>query len=135
MAQAVRTTMTMAHRVRSTIAEVNAGKTLVAAVPGMKHRIVDFTLIAIGGAAAAATSVDINGTRSSAAVKPAVVAVAALTQSAAVKPDTANVTLLADGASFTALDENTAITIGIAGSDLTTATHIDAIIVVATEKA
>ena len=137
MAQSVRTAMAIAPRVRSTAAEVNAGKTLVAAVAGMAHRLIDFTLIAIGGAAATATSVDIIGTRSGSEVRLAVVAVAALTQSAAVKPNSANVTLLADGASHTPLDAGTAITIGkqSGGSDLATATHIDCIISVATEKA
>jgi len=135
--QAVRTAMTMGVRTRFTIAQVNAGATLVAAVKGMAHRIVDLTMIAIGGAAETATSVDIIGTRSAATVRPFVVAVAALTQSAVVKPNSANVTVLADGASYTALDENTAITIGTqsGGSDLATATHIDVILSYAAEEA
>src|SRR5690348_13777162 len=62
-------------RVRSTAAEVNAGNTLLPAVPGFAYRIVDFTMIAIGGSAATATSVDIIGTRSAAEVRPFVVAV------------------------------------------------------------
>lgn len=137
MAQANRLAMTMAPRTRTLTADVNAGATLVPAVQGMKHRLVDFTLIAIGGAAGGATSVDIIGTRAGVQVRLAVVAVAALTQSAAVKPNSANVTLLADGASHTPLDENTAITIGrqSGGSDLTTATAIDCVLVHSTEKA
>lgn len=137
MAQADRRAMVTAARVRTTTANVNAGATLLAGVKGMAHRLVDFTMISVGGAAATATSVDIIGTRGGVEVRLAVVAVAALTQSAAVKPESANVTLLADGASHTPLDENTAITIGTqsGGSDLATSTHIDVILSLATEKA
>ena len=115
------------QRVRFTAAQVNAGATLLAAVAGYKYRVTDWTMIAIGGNAATATSVDILGTRTT-SVTLAAVAVAALTQSAAVKPNSANVTLLADGASHTALDANTAITVGKTGSSLATATHIDVIV-------
>lgn len=117
-------------RTRFTAAQVNAGATLLAAIPGFKYRIVDWTMIAIGGNAATATSVDIVGTRSASEVRPAVVAIAALTRSAAVKPNSANVTLLADGASHTALDANTAITVSkqSGGSNLATATHVDVIL-------
>ena len=137
MAQADRLAIVNGKRVRATAAQVNAGHTLVAAVKGMAHRMVDFTMIALGGSAATATSVDIIGTRGAVEVRLAVVAVAALTQSAAVKPNSTSVTLLADGASHTALDENTAITIGkqSGGSNLATATHIDCIISTASEKA
>lgn len=137
MAQADRRAMVCAARVRTTVANVNAGATLLASVKGMAHRLVDFTLIAVGGAAGAATSVDIIGTRSGVTVRLAVVAIAALSQGTAVKPNSANVTLLADGASFTPLDENTPITIGkqSGGADLTTATHFDVILSTASEKA
>lgn len=124
-------------RRRSTAAEVNAGVTILSAIPGFTYRIIDFTMIAIGGNAATATSVDIVGTRSASEVRPAVVAVAALTRSAAVKPNSSNVTLLADGASHTALDANTAITISkqSGGSNLATATHIDLILSYVVEPA
>lgn len=117
-------------RTRFTTAEVNAGATLLAAVPGFKYRVIDWTMIAIGGSAATATSVDIAGTRSASGVLLAVVAVAALTRSTAVKPNSGNVTLLADGASHTALDVNTAITVAkqSGGSNLATTTHVDVIL-------
>jgi hypothetical protein len=125
-------------RVRATAAEVNAagGKELLPALTGYAYRLVDWTLIAIGGNAATATSVDIVGTRSAAEVRPAVVAVAALTRSTAVKPNSANVTLLADGASHTPLDSGTAVSLQkqSGGSSLATATHIDAIISYTIEK-
>jgi hypothetical protein len=114
-------------RFRVTAAEVNAGHTLLAALPGLKYRLVDCTLIAIGGNAATATSVDILATQSS-SVKLIAAAVAALTRSTVVKPNTASVTVLADGASHVANDANTAVTIGKTGSNLATATHIDVVL-------
>lgn len=115
-------------RTRVTTAQVNAGHTLLTAVSGYKYRLVDVTLIAIGGAASGATTVDILGTQSSSSVKLVAAAVAALTQSAVVKPNSANVTVLADGASFVQNDANTAITIAKTGSSLATATNIDVIL-------
>lgn len=115
-------------RTRVTTAQVNAGLTLLAALSGYKYRLVDFSLIAIGGNAATATSVDLLATQSASGVTLAAAAVAALTRSTVVKPNTANVTVLADGASFVANDANTAITIGKTGSSLATATHVDVIL-------
>lgn len=118
-------------RVRATAAEVNAGtKEVLAAVPGYKIQITDVTLIAIGGNAGTATSVDIVTTQSGSAVRPIVAAVAALTRSAVVKPNSANVTVLADGASFAPNDANTAVLVSkqSGGGALDTATHIDVII-------
>ena len=116
------------QRTRVTTAQVNAGYTLLAAMSGYKYRVVDFTLIAIGGNAATATSVDLLATQSASGVTLAAAAVAALTRSTAVNPNTANVTLIADGASFVANDANTAITIGKTGSNLATATNVDVIL-------
>jgi len=113
------------HRERVTIAQINAGYTLLNPARLGKYRLCDLTLIAIGGAAAGATSVDVKGTRSGSSVSLLVAAVAALTQSTVARIGAANMVVLADGASFTALDVNTAITIIKNGSDLTTATHID----------
>jgi len=117
-------------RVRATTAEVNAGLLLLAALAGYKYRIVDMTMIAIGGNAATATSVDIVTTQGGSAARPYVVAVAALTRSAVVKPNSANVTVLADGASHVANDANTGVYISkqAAGSNLATATHIDLVL-------
>ncbi len=122
-------------RSRVTTANVNAGATLLPAVPGFKYRIQDMTMIAIGGAAATATTVDILATQSTSSVKLLAVAVAALTQSAVVRAGAANATVLADGASFVANDTNTAITIGKTGSSLATATHIDVLITYVLEAA
>lgn len=115
------------QRTRVSAAQVNAGFNLLPALPGVKWRLLDAAMIAIGGAAATATSVDLLGTRAAAAVRPLVVAVAALTQSALVRAGAANAVILTDGASFTALDANTAVSVTkqSGGSNLATATHID----------
>lgn len=114
-------------RVRATIAQVNAGLELLPALAGYAIQLLDWTMCAIGGAAAGATSVDLVGTRGAVSVRPAVVAVAALTQSAVVRAGASNAVVLADGASFTPLDANTNLSISkqSGGSALTTATHID----------
>ena len=117
-------------RARFSAAEVNAGDTIVAAPgAGWKLRLVDAALIAIGGNAATADSVDILGTASASGVKLMAGLVAGLTRSTLLRAGAAtNGVILADGASFTALDEDTAITIGKTGSNLATATHIDALV-------
>lgn len=112
-------------RTRFTIAEVNAGATLLAALAGFKYRMVDAFIIAVGGNAAAHTSIDISGTVSTAR-KLVAFLVAGTTQSTLLRAGAAtNGVILADGASFTANDANTAITVGKTGSDVTTATHVD----------
>lgn len=114
-----------ALRTRATIAQVNAGLTLLPALPGVKYQVLDAIMIAVGGAVAAATTVDLLATASGSSRKLLAVAVAALTQSALVRAGAANATILADGASFTANDANTAVTLGKTGSTATTATHVD----------
>lgn len=122
------------QRFRNTVAEINAGKTLLAAVVNKKYRIIDWSFIAYGGAAATATSVTLLATQTS-SVALATIAIAGLTQSAVVKPDHTNCAVLADGASFVANDEETAITIGKVGSDLATCTGIDVILTYTLEDA
>ena len=120
------TEMMMSIRKRFTIAEINAGATLVAAPgTGYKLSVRDMAMISVGGAVGAATTVDILATRAAASVKLLAVAIIALTQSALVRAGAANATILADGASFTDLDQNTGITVGKTGSAATTATHVD----------
>jgi len=130
-------------RVRATAAEINGagGKTVLAAKAGYKYRIVDATLIAIGGNASGATSVDLVTTQAASAARPLVVSVAALTQSARVSmgeaPAAGASTILADGASFIANDANTGVFLAkqAAGSDLATSTHVDCILTYVMEKA
>jgi hypothetical protein len=119
----------LCQRFRNTIAEVNAGKTLLAALgAGYKYRLIDAYAISVGGAAAAVTTVDILGTQAAAGVKLVAFAQAQLTQSAIIRAGGTGGTVLADGASFVACDANAAITIGKTGSNVTTATHIDAVL-------
>lgn len=113
-------------RRRFTIAEVNAGATLVSAVTGKSIRMVACKAIAVGGAAGAVTTVDVLGT-STTSRKLVAFAQANLTQSAVVTDGGTGGTVLADGASYTANDAGTAITVGKTGSNVTTATHIDVI--------
>lgn len=114
-------------RIRATTAQVNAGLIVLPAIPGFGYRIIDASMIAIGGAAATATSVDLLGTKAAAASRPIVNAVAGLTQSALLRMGAANSAILADGASFTVHDPNTSISITkqSGGSNLATATAID----------
>lgn len=111
-------------RKRFTIAQVNAGATLVPALSGLKVRMVDAMGIAIGGAAGAVTTVDILATLSTGR-KLVAFAQASLTQSTVLRAGASGAAVLADGASFAANDAGTAITVGKTGPDVTTATHID----------
>lgn len=112
-------------RRRCTIAEINAGVTLLPALVGFRYRMVDAAAIAVGGNVGATTGVDLTGTLSTSR-KLVAFKTAGLTQSTLLRAGTAtNGVLLADGASFTANDANTAITVIKDGSDLTTATHVD----------
>ena len=123
------------RRFRNTIAEINAGKTLLAAVADKKYRIIDWTFSAYGGAAATATAVTLLATQTT-GVALATIAVGGLTQSAVVKPDHTNCAVLTDGVSFVANDEETAITIGkTGGGDLATCTGIDVILTYTIEDA
>lgn len=116
-------------RVRTTTANVNLGATLLPAITGLKYRLTDMAMIAIGGNAATATTVDIKGTQSASVVKLFAVPVASLVRSDVVKPGAAAVSApLADGACFTACDAATAITIGSTTNNLATATNIDTIL-------
>lgn len=125
--------VTQTKRFRVTTANVNAGATLLPAVAGKKYRLVDCIAIAIGGSAATVDTVDIIGTVSTAR-KLVAFARAQLTQSTVLRPGITGAAVLADGASFTPNDANTAITIGKTGSNLATATHIDVIITYALES-
>ena len=113
-------------RQRFTVAQVNAGATLVAAVSGKAIRMVSCKAISVGGSASAVTTVDILGT-STTSRKLVAYAQASLTQSTVLTDGGSGATVLADGASYTANDAGTAITIGKTGSSVATATHIDVV--------
>lgn len=113
-------------RQRFTIAQVNAGATLVAAVAGKSIRMISCKAISVGGAAGAVTTVDVTGTLSTSR-KLVAFAQASLTQSTVLTAGGTGAAVLADGASYTANDVNTAINVSKTGSNITTATHIDVI--------
>lgn len=127
--------VTMTVRKRFSIAQVNAGATILAAIAGFKYRLVDVLAIAIGGAVGALDTVDVLGTQAASGVKLAAFAQASLTQSTVLRPAVSGTAVLADGASFVANDANTAITVGKTGATGTTATHVDIILTYAVEAA
>jgi hypothetical protein len=117
--------LVQAVRRRCTIAEVNAGVTILAAVAGYAYRMIDAYIIAYGGNVGGATGIDLTATLSTSR-KLVAFKTAGMTQSTMLRAGTAtNGVLLADGASFTANDANTAITLIKDGSDVTTATGVD----------
>lgn len=122
-------------RKRFTIAQVNAGATILAAIAGFKYRMIDVIGIAIGGSVATTTTVDVLATQSASGVKLAAFAQASMTRSTVLRPGVSGTTVLADGASFIANDANTAITIGKTDADVATATHVDIILTYAVEAA
>ena len=123
-------------RTRVTTAQLNAGKTLLAAVTGRKYRLVNLKIVDIGANMAAttnATGIAVYGTQTS-PVALYSVALAQLTRSAINTLETASTTVLADGASFVDNDATTAITIAaVGGTDLITATGVDVDITYAIE--
>jgi len=128
--------MARVHKASFTTAEVNAGATILPALPGLKYRLHDMALIAVGGAAAAADSVDILGTQATSGVKLLAGLVAGLAENVLLRAGAAtNGVILAAGASFADCDANTAITIGKTGSSLTTATSVIAMLTYTIEEA
>jgi hypothetical protein len=123
------------QRTRVTLAQLNAGFTLLAALPGFAYRLIDLMLIAVGGAATTGTSVNVIGTRAAGAVQLGVAAIAGLTQSTILRlgspfatAGTASIVALADGASFTALDVNTPVTVITVGAAMTVMTNLDVVL-------
>ena len=122
-------------RTRKTIAAVNAGVELLPAIPGMKWRMIDAAMIAVGGAVTPVTTIDILATQATSSVKLVAGAQASMTQSAVLHAGASGAAVLADGASFAANDANTAITANITGSAATVVTDIDFILTFALDAA
>jgi hypothetical protein len=114
-------------RQRVSLADVNTGVTLLPALPGLRYRLHDASMISIGGAAAGATSVNVRATQSASGVSLLASAVAGLTQNTLLRAGVTNAAILAGGVSFVANDANTAITLNATGT-LTTSTHIDVLL-------
>jgi len=117
----------LSKRARVTAAEIKAGYTLLAAIAGKGYRLVSAKAIAYGGAVGAVTTVDILGTQTT-SVKLVAYAQASLMQSTVLTDGGAGATVLADGASYVVCDDETAVTVGQTGSDITTATGVDFIL-------
>jgi hypothetical protein len=116
-------------RVRVTTAQINAGHIVLPAVAGRAYRLVDASMIAIGGNAGGTTGVRLRATQSASEVTLFDAKVAGLTANTLLRIGTAtNGLILAAGASFVANDANTAVTLIKDGSDLTTATHVDVLL-------
>jgi len=118
-------------RIVSTIAEVNAGVTLLPAVAGRGYRLVNVKVIAVGGAVTSTnvTHLEVRGTQAAGSAVLFKVAKAQLTQSAVNQIGTASTTVLADGASFLGCDTNAAITLNpLGGTDAATATYVHVLI-------
>jgi hypothetical protein len=120
------TGLVLNKRSRVAVSDVNAGASLLPALSGYKYRLLPTSsIISVGGAAGAVTTVDVLGTQATSGVKLLAFAQANLTQSTVLKPGITGCAVLADGASFVANDANTAITIGKTGSTITTSTYFD----------
>lgn len=116
-------------RTRVTLAQINAGHTVLPAIAGYKYRMQDMALIAVGGTTAGITGILVRGTQAASVVKLMDGKIAGLARSVLLRAGTAtNGLILADGASFAANDANTAITVIKDGSDLSGATHIDVLL-------
>lgn len=122
-------------RGRYTVAQVNAGAVMLPAMPGLRYRVQDMSLISVGGASAGATSVDVTATQGASGVLLLAAAVAGLTQNTLLRAGAANAAILAGGLSFAACDANTAIGIAKTGGTLITATHIDVMLTYTAETA
>lgn len=118
----------LSARFRSTIAEVNAGKVLLPAIPGFRYRVSNIRMIGIGGFISVISSVDILATQSAASVKLFAGLQPNMTQSTVLTAGGTGTTVLADGASFAPNDVNTPITISKTGGTALTATHVDVLI-------
>jgi hypothetical protein len=110
---------------RLTAAEINAGLDLLTVAPNLRYRLVDCSLVAVGGAASGATDVRLTGTQAGATVALLTAVVAGLTQSTLLRAGAANATILANGASFQPCDPGTPIRVSKTGGTLAGATHVD----------
>lgn len=120
--------VTKTIRARVTVAQLTAVFAILPALAGVRWRHVYSMFIAIGGNATSSTSVNLSGTVAAATVELVVNAVAGLTRSTALLCGTANSVILADGASFTQMDANSAMVVKSVGGALTVATAIDVIL-------
>ena len=124
----------VAHlRQRVTVADINAGLTLLPAKEGIAYRLIDFSFTAIGGSASGATDVRLLGTQGAASVALFIAPIASLVVNVFFAGRTLTTHILTAGGSFVRNDEATAITIGKTGGTLATSTHVDVVMTYAIE--
>ncbi len=107
-------TVVYRKRVTPTVAQVHAGYTVLPAVTGLKYRLVDYSVVAVGGDVETQTHFYIKGTQGASAVNLVDIAAGALTRAYLNKPWMPNNTLLvssSDLVAFNVCDANTAITL------------------------
>jgi hypothetical protein len=127
------------QRHRVTVAEMNTGHTLVSAAAGLKPRLIDVKVIAVGGNAAAtadATGIGIYGVQGTVSTVLYTAVLAALTRGSVCQINTADTSVPTDGASFLPNDANSAITcraISAGNYDLITVENFDVILTYALE--
>lgn len=108
--------------VTATLAEINAGKTLIPAVSGKSIKVTDY-IMRVSGGWATATSVDLQSSNAT-PVKVNVALIAALTNGAVIVPPTANVTLSAGfGVALGSGDALKVVNVGTAGTGGTSITY------------
>lgn len=115
---------TVTYSANVTLAQVNAGFTLVAPVSTRTLRVTHFLVQALGGATAACTSVRLSDT-SSGPVDVATIAVAALTQNTVVTEATATTVTLGTFGAAGQLSAGAGLQIREVGSACTTATSFN----------
>jgi hypothetical protein len=108
-----------------TLAQVNAGITILPAVTGQTYKVNHFLLTAVGGTTAGCTSVNISDTTGT-PVNAAAVAIAALTSGTPVDETISGVTLTAFAP--TALTANQGIQVRHVGSACTTSTSFNVVV-------
>lgn len=108
--------------VTATLAEINAGKTIIPAVAGKSIKVVDY-IMRVSGGWATATSVDLQSSNAS-PVKVNTALIAALTNGAVIVPPTSNVTLgVGFGAALGVGDALVVANVGTAGTGGTSITY------------
>lgn len=125
-------------RQRFTIAQLTTAGlafTSCPALPGVRWRMCDLIMVAIGGNVTTSTSINVAGTVAGVASEIAVTAAARLARSVINRMGTPfatagaeSITALADGASFVQMDANTALIAHSVGGTPTVATAVDMLI-------
>ena len=111
-------------RLSVAVADLAAGQTIVAAVPGYRIRMVSCKAEATVADATTSTTVDVLGTQAAASVKLVAYTTTALDRALAVADGTSSGVVLNDGASYDANDAGTAIIADETGSATAGATAI-----------